>query len=338
MSLGSLQGRVGAFNHATNDMGPELISKLCAFDQDFKTCLQYGVQAITTSTASTELLKMYIDVLRPKIMEGDKEPLFISLAGSAIRVGRYVTAFFKRVSGLNISTTTIRSIVATESARLLGNGDISIEEQASVQNINGHSGITAHKYYQKRSRIKDTQNVLSVHRKLLGNFDTADIENCDIVDMDYEDIASTIEASDTSFDMLASPSFPNQEDNLYSPLVVQIDASFPRVELRENGSQSFVAFETSVTNLSNTDSWLSPNSESVRRVPWTEQEIHIVGTWCKLYREQHPGNNNVVANCLHYIRNHSDVKKHFHPHHIADSTRLRWGWQKFQEQDQGSVC
>ncbi len=30
MSLGSLQGRVGAFNHATNDLEPELISNLCA--------------------------------------------------------------------------------------------------------------------------------------------------------------------------------------------------------------------------------------------------------------------------------------------------------------------
>ena len=79
---------------------------------------------------------------------------------------------------------------------------------------------------------------------------------------------------------------------------------------------------------------LSPTTGSHHKVPWTDTEIRIVGTWCKLYREQHPGNKNVVASCLHYIRSNTAVSAHFHPHHIADSTRLRWGWQKFQEQQE----
>ncbi len=70
---------------------------------------------------------------------------------------------------------------------------------------------------------------------------------------------------------------------------------------------------------------------SGRRVPWTDNEISIVGTWCTRYKSQHPGNINVVAGCLRYILNDNDVRQQFHPHHVLDSTRLRWGWQKYQE-------
>ena len=275
-----------------------MITKLYGFESDFKTSLKYGLQAITTSSASIELLKMYIDVIRPKIMEKDKDPLFITLTGSAIRVGRFVSSFFKRILGLNISTTTIRSIVATESSSLLSKGKISSDERDSVQHINGHTGITAQKYYQKRSRIKDTENVLVVHQKLLE------------------------ENNNTEFDTTTF------ESDTTSPDTFEFDSTSPN----KYNCPTTLEFETvSPVNVVSPVKLLSFDTENVRRVPWTEKEINIVGTWCKLYREQHPDNNNVVANCLRYIHSDNSIKKHFHPHHIADSTRLRWGWQKFQE-------
>ena len=298
--LGSLQGRVGAFDKATNDVGPQLINQLCVFEPDFKTSLQYGLQPITTSTTSTELLKMYLEHVRPKVMQGDKDLLFISLNGCSIRVGRCVSAFFKRICGLNITTTTVRSIIATESACLLQQNKISLEEQMSVQNINGHNGITAQKYYQKRSRIKDTENASSVHKKLLRLSDS------------YNNTTVDDESS-----LINAPSCNLVENSLLTP-ANECDAYSTNTELY-------------------TDSTLSTNTEVLRRVPWTDKEISIVGTWCKSYRKEHPFTTNVVSKCLNYIRS-SSVKTYFHPHHIADSARLRWGWQKFQEQDREANC
>jgi hypothetical protein len=323
--LGSPQGRVGAFNKATNDLGPKLIEKLAACESDFKTCLPYGLQVLTTCSESIELLTGFINNVRPKIMQGDKDPLFISLYGSPIRVGRYVSAFFKRISGLNISTTTIRSIVATESASLLSKGEISIDERDSVQKINGHSGITAQKYYIKRSRIKDAENALNVHRKLLGHSDTYPAIHNDTNDTPCSTTSWMIDSLIVDTPVIDFPIFedstamPDNSDSISVecetlPMILDFDA------------------DTSITQINSSVS-LSSNIDNVRRVPWTEQEIRIVGTWCKLYREQHPGNNKVVANCLHYIRSDKNVMKYFHPHHVADSARLRWGWQKFQEQE-----
>lgn len=325
--LGSPQGRVGAFNKATNDLGPELIEKLIAFETDFKTVLPYGFQVLTTSTESIELLTGFINAVRPKVMEGDKDPLFISPYGSPIRVGRFVSAFFKRVCGLNINTTTIRSIIATESACLLSTGKISLDEQNSVQNINGHSGITAQKYYQKRSRIKDAQNALIVHRKLLGNSDA----NPAIDDVEHSDANLAIDD-----DTPCSSTSPIIDSLIIGSSIIEDSAVMPNYLSAQCGALPITLNFDIDTSQSQTDNGvlLSPHKDNVRRVPWTEEEIRIVGMWCTLYRKQHPENNKIVANCLHYIRSDKNVQKLFHPHHIADSARLRWGWQKFQEQEE----
>ena len=322
--VGSQQGRVGVFNHATNDTAIELSLQTYALDPIFKTSLQYGLQPLTTSDASIELLKLYVEIVRPKLMEEANDPLFISLSGSAIRIGRYVSAFFNRVCGLHINTTTIRSIIATESAFLYSKGEISTAARDSIQHISGHSGITAQKYYQKRSRVQDIENSSSVINHLLGNLPC----------QQHFPVANALDSSPplhfpvaNALDSSPPPHFPVK---LESSVGVGFKSAIC-LESRCPTSSPFVHIH------SNTE-LLSPTTDSQRKVPWTDTEIRIVGTWCKLYREQHPGNKNVVASCLHYIRSNKAVSTHFHPHHIADSTRLRWGWQKFQEQQEQAAA
>jgi hypothetical protein len=64
---------------------------------------------------------------------------------------------------------------------------------------------------------------------------------------------------------------------------------------------------------------------------WTDEEIKIVGHFCTRHQQQHPESINVVSNCLKFIMADTNIREHFHPHHIADSTRLRWGWEKFKQ-------
>ena len=328
-----MQGRVGVFDHATNDTAIELIDQKYALDSLFKTSLQYGLQPLTTSAASLELLKLYVDVVRPKLMENGTDPLFISLTGSAVRIGRYVSAFFKRVCGLHITTTTIRSIIATESACLFSNGKISASARDSIQNINGHSGITAQKYYQKRSRIDDMENASTVINQLLSS-PSCPIDLSQRFELEIEHTSPELEIEHTSpeLESTLSPVIYCPSTSLVAP-EFDITTLFPVIH---GPSTSLHGPSTSLLAPVIPDNIAllpSPCIDSVRKVAWTETEIQIVGNWCNLYRQQHPGSKTVVASCLQHIRRDKAVEKHFHPHHIADSTRLRWGWQKFQEQE-----
>jgi hypothetical protein len=65
------------------------------------------------------------------------------------------------------------------------------------------------------------------------------------------------------------------------------------------------------------------------RITWTSTEIQIAGEWCAQFRLKFPDNRNVAAKCLEYISSNREARVHFHPHHIFDSTRLRWGIDKY---------
>ena len=328
-----MQGRVGVFDHATNDTAIELINQKYALDSLFKTSLQYGLQPLTTSAASLELLKLYVDVVRPKLMENGTDPLFISLTGSAVRIGRYVSAFFKRVCGLHITTTTIRSIIATESACLFSNGKISASARDSIQNINGHSGITAQKYYQKRSRIDDMENASTVINQLLSS-SSCPIDLSQRFELEIEHTSPELESTLSPVIHCPSTSLVAPEFDITTlfPVIHGPSTSLLAPVIPDNIALLPSPCSDSVRKVAWTET-PSPCSDSVRKVAWTETEIQIVGNWCNLYRQQHPGSKTVVASCLQHIRRDKAVEKHFHPHHIADSTRLRWGWQKFQEQE-----
>ena len=133
----------------------------------FKTVSSYGLQAITTSVTSRELLLLYVQDMRPKLLTADGDRLFVCLEGNPVRVGRCVTDFFKRVSHLNLCTTTIRSIVATETSMLSISGEITPEQTKSSISMGGHSAVTCAKFYQKRNRELDVFHSQEVHQKLI---------------------------------------------------------------------------------------------------------------------------------------------------------------------------
>ena len=64
-----------------------------------------------------------------------------------------------------------------------------------------------------------------------------------------------------------------------------------------------------------------------QRVPWSKAELDFVGAWCTANSHF----TNVVAKCLHAIRNDPDVLPLFHVIHIQDSARLRHGWDTYRK-------
>lgn len=138
---------MGAFNSLTFAQRKELLLNGFVMSNCFKTGLQYGLQPCIFSAVALELLRLYLSFMRPNLLENDDDPLFITFQGSKLRIGRFVTAFFKRTLSLNISTTTIRCIVETQSSDLLLRGEISQEARDSVLTVNGHSSITSKVYW-----------------------------------------------------------------------------------------------------------------------------------------------------------------------------------------------
>jgi hypothetical protein len=394
MWLGSIQGRVGALDHLDYCQRDELLENKFIMSSQFKTGLQFGLQPVIFSSSALELFKMYLLYIRPKIMEGPSDPLFITFSGTRLRVGRYVTAFYKRVLGLHINTTRIRCIVETESAQLLLDGEISLEARDSVLNQNGHSSITSQKYYQKRSRTKDMHFVEDVHRHLVTvaplpikprvaesevevafgvdfshpcelsycrcmNFKVShEFLSCDyckhgwdvhglqcMPDRDIGDIEVTFAPVDAAmsplqplpavFVSVITPASAITRQTITPALsaVSHIGAltsaiiHSPAVICTPANTRQTTANDLSA--VSHIGALHPCLGESGRRVTWTETEVQIVGNWCKKYEAQHGNNNNVVSNCLKYVLSDPELRQHFHPHHVMDSTRLRWGWQKY---------
>ena len=375
--LGAIQGRVGALDHLNYHQREELLENKYVMSSQFKTGLQYGLQPVIFSSSALELFRMYLGFIRPKCMEGPGDPLFITFSGTRLRVGRFVTAFYKRVLGLNINTTRIRCIVETESAQLLLTGKINQEQRDSVLNQNGHSSITSQKYYQKRSRTRDMNCAEDVHKQLVtappapvvdedvqsceGNdddehsFDSetlhpCGLSNCTCIDFRQCDRFLACQFCGHGWDVHGLECAPilrySAQRNIVAaarhvevvpltPLIFSSPTNIRPASFAASniGGASPTIVARSITPFVGSNiGALHPclNEKSSRRVTWTDMEVQIVGKWCKQYESQHGHNNNVVSNCLKHLLSDTELRQHFHPHHLMDSTRLRWGYQKFQ--------
>ena len=287
-----------------------------------KTGVQYGFQPVTISDITLLLLGLYIDYIRPNMLTQPNDPLFIGQSGGKLRMGRLLTAFFKRKLSLSISSTTIRSIIETEAEGLLSTGEISSAERASVLSINGHTGATSAKFYQKRSLVKDVAAGISVHQKLLRS-DQVEISPEDSLRTKFHK-RSLVE--DVAIDVSAHPMLLCEEDVETSPepsCRIMFDA------IDTNDTPDHYSGSVSGVGL------LHPffNETHARRVKWTGTEVNIVGTWIVNFLRLYPDCNCVISKCLSYILSDETVYPNFHPNHVMDSTRLRHGWEKYKDEN-----
>ncbi len=68
-----------------------------------------------------------------------------------------------------------------------------------------------------------------------------------------------------------------------------------------------------------------------QRFKWTTKEINFVGQWCKKTIKETKNKVNIVARCYSYICANDDVKKLFHPHHIARGDRLYYAFKTYNK-------
>jgi integrase len=128
-----------------------------ATSSNFKTVGSFLCQPVTISENARELLQVYVNKVRPR--GSQSEFLFLTFHGDHNnRLGRLTTQYFSEKIGLKITTTALRSLVATEAAILHKKGTISDEQFQSLHTISGHSDRIAREYYIKESISANVSN------------------------------------------------------------------------------------------------------------------------------------------------------------------------------------
>jgi hypothetical protein len=342
----SIQGRVQALNELQLKDYDALLNGYF-MSSTFKTSQYFGLQPVTTSDLFRYLLKIYIEKFRTRTSHNlPSDPLFLSYDNTPLRVGRYVTRFFKRTLNLHITTNSIRSIVETSAEDLHLSGVISNEERNSILNINGHSNATMRKYYLKRNRERDITHATEVFDKTVPNRDCSPISP-NSLSFNVKHNADTF-AFDNQRDLCLDSSSQKETDtNNCNTFTDYRESNYGRT-CNHSITHATQVFDKTVPNRD--CSPISPNSLSfkkhtydtntgwkheyfgrtnLRRIPWSTYELDYISKWCF----KHGNANNVMANCLENIRSDKEALQYFHPHHIRDSARLRYGYEIWKRQN-----
>jgi len=144
------QGRISGIQDLKVKDAPELMESF-ATSKEFKTSSTYGMQAVTMSDISKEILSIYLKFFRPRVTNArpcPNDPLFLTYQGTPDkRLGRHVTAFFAPRLGINITTTLIRALVETTVEDKYRSGEITLDQREAMSAISGHSSKIVKDHY-----------------------------------------------------------------------------------------------------------------------------------------------------------------------------------------------
>ena len=97
-----------------------------AESKNFKTAKKYKLQAVILGPEIANVFKRYADEMRPRVAGRTPiatDPLWLSYEGKKEeQMGRHITKFFQKHCQMQITTTTIRTVVETTSQILLNAG------------------------------------------------------------------------------------------------------------------------------------------------------------------------------------------------------------------------
>jgi hypothetical protein len=298
-----VQGRPLALSTLTVADGNELISMGVILSNQFKTNDKYGYQPVTVKDSSLELLKAYVEIVRPLIVDQsqsllenglDNSSLFLKFDGlPLIDLGREVTRFFKSKIGCHVTTISIRSLVETESENLRLKGLITEGERRAVQNVNGHSGKTATDYYVRNDRVSDAILSHNVFERMVNPVRQASI---------VPELTTS-----TTVPIMAPP---NAQEWEVTPILSHaIDLTMVPFELAWGSAH--------------------PNfGQKVGRAVWTDLEVRTIGEWCTQKISETPAlRKQIVKHCHQFLitTGRTSYGHIFHQLHIEDATRLRHG-------------
>jgi hypothetical protein len=307
----SSQGRISAINDLKYSQAAELFQEGVVLSTKFKTRTKFGYQPVTLppDKESTVLMKAYVTLVRPKLLMGLDDPLFINYGGTAkYDIAKGVRNYFSQTLNLHLHTNRIRSIVETQMQDLLEEGIITPLQKSAIEHVNGHDSETTRDYYVKKKRKQDAHNAFKA-------FDIFDA-NVGHVGRPIDDTFET--SVDNHFETSVDSNFETPFDDsllLESFLEDYVDVQEP--------------MQLQVTQNCGVIGCKHPHFDALgsqMRAPWTEEEVDFVGNWCTKNILDHPEwEKTIVSKCTKYIKSTPAVRELFHPLHVTDSSRLRHG-------------
>jgi hypothetical protein len=283
---------------------------------------------VTAGETFLKIFDKYIRFVRPNILQGSLDFVFIDIEGNQLDLGRKLISFFEIKLGLHITSTTIRSLVETEVNELRQEGKIFQVERESIMNVNGHSSQIVADYYVRQDREKDVGNAFNVFDVM--NDSIAAISP--LAALAEQSKKRNNEMTENDFQIhLKRRSVQAETSVLASPVTTTILDQTEHTTIDDVLATAFTNASTSNIHCSQdaVDKMPSPNP---MRVKWTEQEIDYVGKWCtKTLRDNPSNSNNIVARCLTHIRNEPAAHRLFHPNHILNSGRLKHGYEAYRD-------
>ena len=231
---------------------------------------------------------------------------------------------------LHITTNTIRSIVETEMDALHEVGDITNAERNAIMNLNGHSSAITKDYYIRRDRSRDVKHALSAFTAIKRQKIDSDSDSDEVFRPHlHRHRHSFIDSDEETENYYRQPGLGGGVAQVQRERETDDPANATPKHFRDPEHKV-------VTTVAHRPfSIRSSTNKVLSRNKWTDEEINFVGDWCSKTLLRNPENqNNIVARCLSYIQNHSDVATMFHPNHILSSGRLKHGLDSYKKKQE----
>ena len=310
----SPQGRIHGMSTLLLDQFQEMKEAGHTMCSMFKTNTRFGYQPIIASVESIQALEFYLGYVRPVAIQNGKVEsayLFITFNGCTFEdadLGRHLSAFYTKETGLHITSNNMRKLVETTAYERYRHGLISDAELQAIHDVNGHSSETANNFYKLTDRAMDAHTV--------RNFLSPPAPNAS------EDTNVYVSA-DPGWDLRAEVPVTAATGRVATALLASASASasaaspapirsFPR-----KSNYKHIVFGSNHPEIGR----VNP-----KRVAWSVAELEYIRKWREDNVVTHEDREGMYARCLKDIQADKNAHSIFHPNHVQNSAKLRNGF------------
>ena len=319
----------------------------------FKTMQFYFCQPITSDRlVVVSLLKIFLKVIHPVLIQIDsvfsspKHNVFSTYDGRRMdssSIGRLYTSFYTKSICIHLTTSMTRAMVETAAEDAEKKGLISRAERESVHTVNGHSSTMSEEFYE----FQDSERAVQLSQKVFDlssreleqsgmqrlHFDDEEDDDEEIGyshDVDYDVDNYDDYDHDSGYGSGSTSIFtsPTSESNVHISIP---HACHPSPEPRRPKPTVSEFIEWGRDHP-------SYNVVGAQKVKWSDEEIDYIGRKIAHMRERNTFNyKSRFSQMLQDILTDPTAYPIFHSQHIADSTKIRNGFEAYERKSHQKI-
>ena len=339
-SLGPM-GRQRAVAQLECRHGARLLAGDVVLSSEFKTEKSLGYQPIAVSALGMPLLHHYLVTGRPwatdNAVVSNEQPLFVSSKGKGLRsktVGRIHSAFYLKHCDKGYTINTVRKLVETAAAEHLESGAIDATTREAICNVSGHTLNQASKTYVKanikKKRSCDMEKANGLFAFMLN-------DNASVAGGDTNDVVAGGDTNDEVNEItpqIKRACEVSEATVVPAKAIVTGVVAIPvKKAVKVTPPKDFFLVQTPA-DAKASKAWGTqhPSYEKVgRTIEWSTAEVNHIGRFVTECLRKNPEESAVYSQCLKSIIQDDDAIPIFHPHHIANSDRVKNGYISYQK-------